>query len=53
MYNINRKSSTAEALWRLYESYLALFNSTFVVKILHNQKDGYSTTVALYNNNNI
>lgn len=50
MYNINKNSSKAEALQRLYESYHTLFNSTFVMKLLHNQRDGYSKTVALYNN---
>lgn len=50
MYNTNKNSSKAEALQRLYESYHTLFNSTFVVKLLHNQRDGYSKTVAPYNN---
>lgn len=51
MYNINfKKPLKKEALLRLYESYLTVFNSTFVLRLWHNQRDVYSRTVVLYNN---
>lgn len=50
MHDINfKKTFKWEALLRLYESYLTVCNRTFVVKILHNRRDVYSRTVALYN----
>ena len=48
-HGINQNSLKAEAIQRSYESYHTLFNSTFLVKLLYNQRDGYSTIVALYN----
>lgn len=47
---IKKKPSKEEALLRLYESYLTVCSRTFVVKLLHNQRDFYSKTVALCNN---
>lgn len=48
-HGINQNSLKAEAIQRLYECYHTVFNSTFLVKLLYNQRDGYSTIVALYN----
>lgn len=48
-HGINQNSLKVEAIQRLYESYHTVFNSTFLVKLLYNQRDGYRTIVALYN----